>query len=255
MSLALAALSFALIAQDSPAPVTLRVLSYNIHHGEGTDGRVDLPRIAASIRAARPDLVALQEVDRNVRRSGSVDQTAELARLTGLHGFFGKAIDYDGGEYGQSLLSRFPIDAPLVAWLPGEPDRERRIAVSGRVVVHGRSLTFVTTHLHHINPEFRNRQATHLNELFGPSTQPVILAGDLNAPPESQPLRILAGTWLLTTSDPTALTFPAGLPTKKIDFILARPPAIFRPLHEEVPTEKVASDHRPILVELELLAN
>ena len=254
MSLALVAFSLALVARDSPAPDPLRVLSYNIHHGEGTDGQVDLPRIAALIRAARPDLVALQEVDRNVRRSGSVDQTAELARLTGLHSFFGKAIDYDGGEYGQSLLSRFPIDEPSVHWLPGEPDRERRIAVSGRVAVHGRPLTFVTTHLHHINPEFRNRQATHLNKLFGPSIRPVILAGDLNAPPESQPLRILAGTWLLTTSDPAALTFPAGLPAKKIDFILARPRDACRALVEEVLAEKVASDHRPILVELELLA-
>ena len=252
MSLAVAAISLVLLAQEARTPATLRVLSYNIHHGEGTDGKVDLPRIAAVIRAARPDLVALQEVDRNVRRSGSVDQTVELARLTGLQGYFGKAIDYDGGEYGQSLLARFPIDQPTVQWLPGEPDRERRIAVSGRVTVDGHPLTFVTTHLHHINPEFRNRQATRLNELFGPSAEPVILAGDLNAPPESQPLRILAGTWLDTTVNPSSSTFPAGKPTKRIDFILTHPREGFRVIHEEVPAEKVASDHRPLLVEVEL---
>ena len=62
----------------------MRILTYNIHHGEGLDGRIDLPRIAAVIAAQRPDLVALQEVDRNARRSGGVDQAAELGRLTGL---------------------------------------------------------------------------------------------------------------------------------------------------------------------------
>ncbi|MEX2025646.1 MAG: endonuclease/exonuclease/phosphatase family protein, partial [Pirellulaceae bacterium] len=61
----------------------LRVLTYNIHHGEGIDGKLDLPRIARVIESVDPDLVALQEVDRRVERTGSVDQPAELARLTG----------------------------------------------------------------------------------------------------------------------------------------------------------------------------
>src|SRR5688572_255745 len=63
-----------------PDGTTVRVLTYNVHHGEGTDGKVDLPRIAAVIKAADPDLVALQEVDNKCRRSGKVDQTAELAK-------------------------------------------------------------------------------------------------------------------------------------------------------------------------------
>jgi endonuclease/exonuclease/phosphatase family metal-dependent hydrolase len=254
MPLAFAAISLALLAQVSPPPDTLRVLSYNIHHGEGIDGKVDLARLARVIRESKPDLVALQEVDQNVRRSGSVAQTAELAKLTGLHGYFGKQIDYDGGEYGQSILSRFPIEKTSIDWLPGEPDRERRIAVSGRVSVGGRPVTFVTTHLHHISPEFRDRQAAKLNELFGSSGHPVILAGDLNAPPESRPLEILSSTWMLTSPDRSLLTFPAGVPTKKIDFVLALPRVGFRGLREVVPDEKVASDHRPVLVELELPA-
>ena len=66
------------------APATLRVMTWNIRHGEGLDGRVDLERIAAVIRASGADLVGLQEVDRGVRRTGGVDMPAELARLTGL---------------------------------------------------------------------------------------------------------------------------------------------------------------------------
>src|SRR5687768_15481548 len=80
---------------DRPPPLRLRVLTYNIHHGEGVDGRLDLERIARVITAEEPDLVALQEVDVKTRRTGGVDQAAELARLTGMHFAFGKAIDYE----------------------------------------------------------------------------------------------------------------------------------------------------------------
>src|SRR4051812_15481445 len=79
------------------APATLRVLTYNIHHGEGRDGQFDLPRLADVMKRAEPDLVALQEVDISTERSDGVNQLAELERLTGMHGEFGKAMDYRGG--------------------------------------------------------------------------------------------------------------------------------------------------------------
>src|SRR5687767_4395118 len=124
----LAVLAAALAAPawaDPPAkPKALRVLSYNIHHAEGTDGKLDLERIAKVITAARPDLVAVQEVDRKARRTKGVDQAAELGRLTGLHVEFGKAIDFQGGEYGLAVLSRFPIKAAKVHPLPGKAGQE-----------------------------------------------------------------------------------------------------------------------------------
>ena len=90
----------------------LRVMTYNLHHGEGVDGQLDLPRIARVILDAKPDLVALQEVDRNATRTGVVDQSAEYIRLTGLHGWYGAAMPFQGGEYGQTLLSRWPLENP-----------------------------------------------------------------------------------------------------------------------------------------------
>src|SRR5688500_2206377 len=100
-ALGLAATFAALGGQPAakPAGKTLRVLSYNIHHAEGTDGKLDVARIAGVIKAAGPDLVAVQEVDRNTTRTNKVDQAAELARLTGLHGEFARAIDLQGGQY------------------------------------------------------------------------------------------------------------------------------------------------------------
>ena len=82
-----------LAAQGADPPSQVRVLTYNIRHGQGMDGRVDLSRVADVIRRLEPDVVALQEVDQATTRAGGVDQAAELGRLTGLHSAFGKAMD------------------------------------------------------------------------------------------------------------------------------------------------------------------
>lgn len=235
-------------------PRTLRVLCYNIHHGEGTDGKVDLPRLARVIRAADPDLVALQEVDDKTRRTGGVDQLAELVRLTGLHGRFGKAIDYEGGGYGQAVLSRFPIAEATVHTLPGMPAREQRIAFEVRVAVGGRDLSFVTTHLHHVEPALREQQASKLNDLFAGLDRPIILAGDLNATPESKPVMALKGKWTVATADAGLLTYPSARPIKQIDYVLFRPEGRFKSVAARVVDEAVASDHRPVVVVLEVRA-
>ena len=231
---------------------TLRVLCYNIHHGRGTDEKVDLPRIARVIRAADPDLVALQEVDDKTRRTGGVDQTAELIRLTGMHGRFGKAIDFEGGGYGQAVLSRIPIREATVHTLPGMPAREQRIAFEVRVTVDGRDLSFVTTHLHHLEAALREQQASKLSDLFAGAERPVIVAGDLNATPESKPLATLKEKWTIATADPGLLTYPSAKPIKQIDYVLVRPAGRFKVVEARVVDEATASDHRPVVVVLEL---
>ena len=250
--LALAAALGGGVWADPPArPATFRVLSYNIHHGRGTDRKIDLPRLANVIKDASPDLVALQEVDRKTRRSGGVDQAAELARLTGLHGKFARQLDYDGGEYGQAVLSRHPLGELTVHWLPGTPDRERRIAGAVRARAGGRDLVFVTTHLHHQRPEFREEQARRLNELFGDADGPVVLAGDLNATPGEKPLTLLSAKWAVAPAGPAHPTYPAGKPAKQLDYVLCRPAGRLRVVQARVIDEPVASDHRPVLAVLE----
>jgi endonuclease/exonuclease/phosphatase family metal-dependent hydrolase len=250
---ALAGLATALPAGDPPGRTVLRVLCYNIHHGERADGKIDLPRQAKVIADAKPDLVALQEVDNRCLRSGKVDQTAELARLTGLHGRFGKQIDFEGGEYGQAVLSRFPLDELTVHWLPGTPERQRRIAVEARVKVGGGPLSFVGTHLHHQRDDFREQQAAKLNELFGKAEHPVILAGDLNAEPDAKPLDVLRERWAVATAGPALFTYPAAKPAAQIDHVLYRPGKRFRVVSARVIEEAAASDHRPVLALLELV--
>src|SRR4029453_6534960 len=114
----------------TPTPHTVRVLTYNIHHGEGTDGEFDLPRLARIIESSAPDLVALQEVDQGTQRASGVNQLTEVARLTRLHGAFGKAMDFQGGGYGVGVLSRWPLRPVEVHPLPDPPDREPRTSLT-----------------------------------------------------------------------------------------------------------------------------
>lgn len=81
--------------------------------------------MAEVVRTAGADIVLLQEVDRNTVRSGNVDQVAELTRLTGMHAQFGKSLDYQGGEYGIAILSRWPIIAREVVDLKVTPPQVR----------------------------------------------------------------------------------------------------------------------------------
>src|SRR6476661_4661857 len=90
-------------AHSAPA-APLRVLTYNIHHGAGTDGVFDLARIASVISAANPDIVSLQEVDNGVPRTNNINEVARLAELTGMQSYFAKARNLDGGSYGDGVL-------------------------------------------------------------------------------------------------------------------------------------------------------
>ncbi len=240
-------------ADDKPAKQTLRVLTYNIHHGEGTDGKLDLARIAKVIADVKPDLVAVQEVDHKTKRTGGVDQIMELAKLTKLNGKFGKAIDFQGGEYGQVVLSKYPIREFKVHELPNEAGREQRIAVAAEVRIGdtGPNVLFVSAHLDHQKDDLRQKQATKLDELFGKDRRTVILAGDLNATPDSKPLELLAKNWKSASMGKPLLTIPVEKPTKQIDFVMHRPADKFRMVEARVLDEVVASDHRALLVVLE----
>jgi endonuclease/exonuclease/phosphatase family metal-dependent hydrolase len=239
---------------DDSEPVRLRVLTYNIHHGEGVDGKLDLERIAGIIRAVKPDLVALQEVDRKARRTGSVDQPAELARLTGMHVAFGPNIPLEGGEYGNAILSRSPILSQKNHSLPSlGPGEKRGLLVVQLELPGGKPLQFLSTHFDHRPLEDeRELSADAVNKIVGNvPTKLAILAGDLNAVPASKTLEIIQRTWAMANSQPL-LTSPAVGPRRQIDYILLRPKDAWKVVEATVLDEKVASDHRPLLVTLEL---
>ena len=97
--------------ENETAMRNVRVLAYNVKHGRGNDGKVDLERTANVIRRLNPDVVALQEIDHKAERSGNVDEAKKLAELTGLrHHAFGRFFDFQGGEYGMAIISRYPLE-------------------------------------------------------------------------------------------------------------------------------------------------
>lgn len=244
-----------LLVNSLPAaePAQLRVLTYNIHHAEGTDQKLDLDRIARIIRDLRPDLVALQEVDYSVGRSGNVDQGAELAKRTGLHLVSGPNIDYQGGRYGNAVLSRWPIVAQKNHALP-ESNTEQRGVLDVRVSPEGGlpNIRFLATHLDH-RPDDAERlaSAAFINQLLDDRTEPAILAGDLNATPESNVLKRFGTLWQNANETETLPTIPAGKPARQIDFVLYRPAERWKVIETNVIDEPIASDHRPLFVVLE----
>lgn len=237
-------------------PRRIRVLTYNIHHGEGTDGQLDLERLARTIREVAPDVVALQEVDRRVARTGKVDQPAELARLTGLHVAFGGNLQLQGGEYGNAVLTRLPLLRQKNHLLPSLDQGEQRgaLEVALELPASPEALVLLATHLDARRPEAeRIASARALNELAASRpAAPAILAGDLNASPESETLQILSEFWRNATREPLP-TSPAQQPRRQIDFVLLQPGPRWRVVEARVLDEEVASDHRPLLVVLELL--
>lgn len=230
---------------------TLRVLSYNIHHGAGMDRVIDLERIARTILSMSPDVVSLQEVDNNVRRSKRVDQTKELAELTGMTPVFGPSIPLGRGQYGNAVLTKLTVKQSEIIPLPGKELRSALCVTLGwSEEPSPGDLIFIATHFD-LNKTARIASIP-LIEKYVDSTRdfPAILAGDLNATPQSQTMLDLEKNWKTTTNSKGLFTFPAKKPTSQIDHILYRPSQAYTVLETRVLEEAMASDHRPIFTVL-----
>jgi endonuclease/exonuclease/phosphatase family metal-dependent hydrolase len=246
------------VAQVENDPDVVRILSYNVKHGLGMDSQVDLERIATVIRDLEPDVVTLQEIDSVTARTGLEDQAARLGELTGMKAIFGGFMDYRGGRYGMALLSRYPI----VEWENHRlPDgAEPRSALAARIELlrpgYGTAPQIVVVGIHlYATAAERQAQAARLVELFAAEEAPVVLAGDFNSIPDSKVIRLLEdeGGWRRPAKQGQAFTFPSGIPDREIDFIMFRPGDRFTVREHSVVPETLASDHRPVLIELELL--
>lgn len=215
------------------------------------DRVVDLERIARVINELEPDVVALQEVDSMVERTGRVDQTTVLGELTGMHAIFGTFFDYQGGRYGMSLLSRYPFVSYTNHRLPKGVEHRSALAGTVRIGDDGPEIIVVGIHLVWTGEE-RLSQAARLVEIFADESRPVILAGDFNSLPDSDVMALLRRHWHVPDKESNGLTFPADAPDREIDYILYRPRDRFEVVSLRVIDERLASDHRPLLLEVRL---
>lgn len=190
-------------------PREVRVITYNIHHGEGMDKKFGVERIAKLLMAEKPDIVALEEVDQGTRRASGVDQPAEFARLTGMKVVFGRNIAFDGGGYGTAVLTRLPIrtaeSVKLKSFYP--PTKENPEQRGVQVLELGEKsepgLLFLCTHLDFRPPDDeRMNSAKTINELIRKrGGESAIIAGDFNATPESAPIREFEKEWKVAGGD------------------------------------------------------
>jgi len=237
---------------------TLTVVSYNIHLGRGLDGRLDLDRIAAVIRAQNADLVALQEVGRHWSAATEFrDQPAELGRLLGMEFVFGANLDRDPPrqgaprrQYGTAILTTWPIRHSENILLPrASTDNEQRGVLVLDIDVDGAPFRLHNAHLG-VSVEDRRLQVDALLTVADTATVPHALVGDFNARPTAPELAPLFArfrdAWAVA-GEGEGFTFPASAPTARIDYVLvsaalgisaARVPAL------------AGSDHLPLVAEL-----
>jgi endonuclease/exonuclease/phosphatase family metal-dependent hydrolase len=214
------------------------VATFNIHHGEGIDGKIDLGRTADLIVRTEGEIVALQELDRGHPRSGRVDQPAALAELTGLNVSFFPTIARRGLHYGIALASKTPLEASFVT-LPRVGDEEPR----GAIIVETDGASVIATHL----AKERRPRRIHMRalaDLVSDARPPVLLLGDLNSRARgTRPLREagLAGGPRVGTTMTRRM--------KRIDWILATPPLDVVEAHT-MPSQ--ASDHLPLIATVEV---
>ena len=167
--------------QDNPdysKGISLKVGSYNIRHGEDVD--YDMSRLAADILACELDVVGLQEVDKNTRRAGGRDLLSLLAETLGYEYYvFFAAMDFNGGEYGIGIISRYPIKSTDSTSLTVLPDTEPRVLAHAVIEIGGVEIDFYNTHLSYENKEIRATQLGEIREIIGDNPR-AILAGDFN---------------------------------------------------------------------------
>ena len=236
-----------------PSPSTFRAMTYNIHHGEDVEGRLDIERIAALIREQGADLVALQEVDKGVERTSRRDLPAELATLTGMTCLFRNNYAFQGGEYGNAILTRFPVKRWANTLLRMLRPGEQRGGLQAVVDAGGRDLLFMATHIDY-RPDDAERLANveQFREVLSEyGMMPALFGGDFNDAPGSRTYAAMAAmfddVWL-KAGDGVGFTIPSREPNKRIDFLWLRHGAPLRPIRAWVPRSE-ASDHLPVVAE------
>lgn len=241
--------------QDRRVPV-LRVLQFNIRAGMTGTGAVDLSQIAAEINRAHADLVSLNEVDSDTRRT-RLDEPAYLAGATGMHVVYGPNLVYDGGPFGNAVLTRYPVVASRNLLLPDAGALEPRGLLTVVVRVGGQRIAFSSTHLTDGNEGQQSRilEALAVARALRSTTAPTIVAGDLNSEPADVPVQILR-QHLLDAQEEGGIgagdTIPEANPGSRIDYILYDPHFVVVPGSTRVLASD-SSDHRSVFTRLTLV--
>lgn len=233
---------------EAVAGCGVRVATFNIHHGTvGSDGPVDVERLAEVCAGFEADVIGLQEVDLLTDRTGRRDLPGDVARALGMAHVFGPSTRHPGGWYGNALLVRGEIERWSLDRLPRLPrwkvTQERRTLLQARVRAAGVDLAVGVTHLA-VPRAIGLHQLRSLVDLVVDVPRPLVLMGDLNrAPQDVAPLVGWAGLEVVDHDR----TFPVAAPKLRIDHVAHSPDLVVERV--EVRSTPM-SDHRALLVDL-----
>ena len=226
---------------------TLKLMTYNLRFGE----LASMEQIADYISSEHPDIVALQECDWATNRTRAPHQNGvmfvnELAYHTGMFGIYGKSINYAGGYYGIGILSRYPILRYERVLLPNDGKTEQRsMLIADIELPDGTVITFVNTHLEVKTSQMRIEQVRFIEKYLKGRKNQIFLAGDMNAIPDSEEMRMLRENGMDLTNK--VFTYHTSKPEIKIDYIYSKPSKNVELLGTEVQEDIKLSDHFPVI--------
>lgn len=230
----------------------IKVMTYNIHAGNppSKPGLCDLNAVAEAIIQANPDIVLLQEVDKNTGRNDfRGDQSKELGKLTEMNYQFFSARIYLSGYYGVAILSKYPLVDPKKHLLSKEPTLEQRVLATAIVDLPGiDSMMVACTHLQHNDANNRLDQIKDIVQILSPSQVPVIIGGDFNEQPSAdQFFAVFDKTFTRSCFGDCPKTFSTTNPYATIDYLAFKPQTAFETTEHELWYENYASDHFPVM--------
>jgi endonuclease/exonuclease/phosphatase family metal-dependent hydrolase len=226
----------------------LRVGTYNVHGHKGTDGKIVPNRTFEVVRRLQADCVALQEFVNAPAPTGE-SLLEQWARTLGMHGAYAAAFDRGGEEFGNALLTRWPIleqhahDVSLSGY-------RRRVVLEALVAVDGIKLQLMSLHLG-VSPRERALQAQALFDLCSSTRADVhLLLGDFNEWSRFSAVSRRLRAYFDVTRQ--AATFPSWAPIVGLDRIWMHPRGRLREMHVDAsPAARVASDHLPLVATID----
>jgi endonuclease/exonuclease/phosphatase family metal-dependent hydrolase len=246
-----AGVAFYQIHPEPVRPDTLKVMTYNIHQGFDTEGRITPWTILEPIQRVSPDILALQESDMNRLSSTNVDIVQWLAYKLDMYVYFGPQTKYQ--IYGVAILSKFPLDHTETHYLPSIEDQ--RVLVRADIQWNDQTLSVYAVHMG-LSEEDRTNQASEILEILSQNTNSKILMGDLNSLPDSKQidafLKVLGDSWVIAghnPTDPLGYTLSSLEPYERIDYILVSQ-EFACVLYSEVIRGVYGSDHLPYWAEI-----